>query len=110
MTGEASSHGVGGHTPGPWYVKPSTVSKNLCIYSGSVGDAIGGYGIGEAWDLNGKPQNAANAALIAAAPDLLEALREMLGMGELFIPTQLHSPGFKRARAAILRATTGGAG
>lgn len=40
----------------------------------------------------------ANAARIKA---LEEALKEMLEMGELFIPTKLHSPGFKRARAAL---------
>lgn len=39
-----------------------------------------------------------------AAPDLYNSLKEMLEMGELFIPAKLHSPGFKRARAALAKA------
>ena len=46
----------------------------------------------------------ANGHLIETAPDLLASLREMLEIGELFIPAKLDSPGFKRARAAISRA------
>lgn len=46
----------------------------------------------------------ADARLIAAAPDLFEALSEMLTLGEMFIPVSRDAPGFKRARAALARA------
>ncbi len=58
------------HTPGPWEIAPSKRSDNYCIYA-----IDRQYGIGEAWNLNGESQNEANARLIAAAPDMLAALR-----------------------------------
>lgn len=60
------------HTPGPWYV--STVN-------GSVGAKIGRFTIfiADVWSTVGRPvgEAAANARLIAAAPDLLEVLQRM---------------------------------
>jgi hypothetical protein len=44
-----------------------------------------------------KEEEAANAALIAAAPDLLAALEEMMIHAEYFFP---HKEGFERANAA----------
>lgn len=44
-----------------------------------------------------KGEEEANAALIAAAPDLLAALEEMMVHAEYFFP---HSESFKRANAA----------
>lgn len=35
---------------------------------------------------------------------LVEALREMLEIAELFVPVPLQAPGFKRARAALAKA------
>jgi hypothetical protein len=53
------------HTPGPWRVD----GGNICLH---VTSADGGFSTGcISWDGNG----AANAALIAAAPDLLSVLR-----------------------------------
>ncbi len=56
------------HTPGPWRLiqdGPMPDSRSICA---------GDYGIGEVWNLNGNPENLANAHLIAAAPDMLAAL------------------------------------
>ena len=69
---------------------------------------VGGYaGVGEA---------TANARLIAAAPDLLEALREILGplnvcsdnhnvLDDQVLPVDITMGELRRARAAIARAT-----
>jgi hypothetical protein len=46
---------------------------------------------------------AANARLIAAAPDLLEALKDMVDLVELLCP--FDGPQQRKARAAIARAT-----
>ena len=56
------------HTPGPWEPNSGTASKRY-VLSGA------GYVIAEVpLDRNYKHQAEANARLIAAAPDLLEAL------------------------------------
>jgi hypothetical protein len=55
------------HTPGPWHYKPHGVGSNymsiFCSSDKGEGDNLRGY--------CGEP----NAMLIAAAPDLLEALQ-----------------------------------
>lgn len=107
----------GGHTPGPWMAAagPSSVvgwpvvarpqGRSICNVSWQPKPATVSDEDYHAFYVEVQ----ANGHLIAAAPDLLAALREMLEMGELFIPAKLESPGFKRARAALARAT-GGAG
>jgi hypothetical protein len=52
--------------------------------------------------LNAAPQTEANARLIAAAPDLLEALNELIG----WQPTAPHEA-IQAAKAAITKATGG---
>jgi len=56
------------HTPGRWDISRRTNGDDGWVILSEEG-----YGIGVAWDINGRPQNNANARLIAAAPDLLEA-------------------------------------
>ena len=73
--------GISKHTPGPWIVcTPSDSTDYLCIEEDSqlVGEAstiaevnLGGEGISE-------QIGSANARLIAAAPDLLAALQEII--------------------------------
>lgn len=69
------------HTPGPWSIfipeaveseRPGIVSKDgdIVIW-GDVEDDAGVYG-------NGRDEEMANARLIAAAPDLLDALEKFL--------------------------------
>jgi len=38
----------------------------------------GGYTVCNVWNLSGLPRNQSNAALIAAAPELLELLQELI--------------------------------
>ena len=63
------------HTSGPWHTGEGyKTAKDHAIYAGPclVATADGyGYPIGRGWS----PRSEANARLIAAAPDLLEALK-----------------------------------
>jgi len=82
------------HTPGPWnrikgdrnvYSASGTVCKTPAI--------IGGGSAAANWE--------ANARLIAAAPDLLEALSEIINDGGKFVMTnETH----RKSRAAIAKA------
>jgi len=62
------------HTPGPWYLDPEPDDSHYQISDGAEGIARV-----EVWDGDEDPEvmgvAMANARLIAAAPDLLEALR-----------------------------------
>ena len=73
------------HTPGPWHVE-SMIDYGRDIYAGDrwIGQANNDHGT----DINesGFPSNSecdANASLIAAAPDLLEALEVIIRDGRL---------------------------
>ena len=89
------------HTPGPWG-SPSFKPKTICSASGLIADCdMSGHRSGE--------ENIANARLIKAAPDLLEALEEILNT----VPGNSEDPVAKRyfqyletvAKAAIAKAT-----
>lgn len=91
------------HTPGPWSVVEhnhticvQTEAQNKTKYGASRYAAIGGFDRSDPAQL---AEARANAYLIAAAPDLLEALQEMVEIAE----SQGHI--VKRARAAIAKAT-----
>lgn len=75
-----------GHTPGPW----ATYRDQL-----SVGETHGHSGICEVWERHGG-QGFENARLIAAAPELLEALECLLKAD--------HDDVRAMARAAIAKA------
>jgi hypothetical protein len=76
----------GQHTPGPWTIQ----SHENRLYVGPV--EIGGE----------EDEDLANACLIAAAPDLLAALRKAADyMGEMYHPADV----LEEARAAIAKAT-----
>ena len=93
------------HTPGPWYVGSGTYEGRNIYSTASVTDGEGFtyqpvVATAEddevaCWD--------ANARLIAAAPDLLEALKDMVDLVELLCP--FDGPQQRKARAAIARAT-----
>lgn len=60
-------------TQGPWVLSEDRGHMgSWLLYSEEE------YGIGQAWDINDNPENKANAHLIAAAPDLYEALKKMV--------------------------------
>lgn len=83
----------GQHTPGPWKIDQNAELPLAIIESGEMG-----YGIAEIGERN--PINLANARLIAAAPDLLAALKALLAESK-----NMTAAG-DMARAAITRATT----
>lgn len=107
------------HTPGPWRVSQGGKFVQLCVH-GTI------FNICEMPPLNGddgrcaeplplpsalmeaKAERKANAHLISAAPDLLEALRGVLAMLELLNRVGANDPIESRvfqARAAIAKAT-----
>ena len=91
------------HTPGPW-----KVFADGAIDVGSGFMPFGGCGCcGSPW-INGKTpdERNANARLIAAAPDLLDALRGMLNIGETKAE---YDAAMQRAVDAIAKATGDGA-
>lgn len=63
------------HTPGPWRLFMTTDGRKLIGIGESTGEGIADHGFGT-WR-SGEEQ-LANARLIAAAPDLLEALKTCL--------------------------------
>ena len=78
MTTIPSLEAVGKHTPGPWLAASRLLSiVGLPVVATANGRSIASvafFALGEAF-ANHNRESAANAALIAAAPDLLEALR-----------------------------------
>ena len=83
------------HTPGPWHVNElGNVADKTRIVIGVIATTFESYS-GEA-----------NARLIAAAPDLLEALKEMLD-GHEDACTGYGEGAADKARAAIAKATGG---
>lgn len=83
------------HRPGPWNVHPTIDSV---VMAGNAHIA----------DLNARSvHTAANARLIAASPDLLEALKELednATQAAAFIPHILLTTAIEKARAAIAKA------
>ena len=86
------------HTPGPWFV------DHKSPFLVRAGDDIDGRHIAHIGPANYTPRfdvDEPNAKLIAAAPDLLEALSEIINDGGKFVMTnETH----RKARAAIERA------
>lgn len=92
------------HTPGPWTVGDEV---NPLVYSASGGAYVAqvlAYSDGATGA--SRPEATADALLIAAAPELLEALREMLAVyGN---DGHFHAPALRATRAsqaAIAKAT-----
>lgn len=84
------------HTPGPWHImKP--LESNGYVWVNPMGGMCGE--IATAWPIS-QGSAEANARLIAAAPDLLEALQGFLVMTE----GHFMEPQQKAAKAAIAKA------
>jgi hypothetical protein len=93
------------HTPGPWKVKAHSTAvlagrKQICsnVNAASVlpVNIVEDHKIAEA-----------NARLIAAAPDLLEALKDIVEFWDSIVPTDAVNQMHINARAAIAKATEG---
>ena len=91
------------HTPGPWaYIVPDGyVVRHPQIYS-DFGPVANATWLGE----NKLDQLKSNARLIAAAPDMLEALEEIVSAADGDGWSQLDAD-LRKARAAIAKATGG---
>lgn len=86
------------HAPGPWKV---TGYENLTVNSPKGNTIVAAPGS----DTGSLPELKANAALIAAAPELLEALQIMVVSAEYMAEKGLPFPaGIERARAALAKA------
>jgi hypothetical protein len=83
------------HTPGPWRVMPPSVGRFKVGAARAHSEAF--QIVGEASNYN--EQAEANARLIAAAPELLEALQELVSHYMARNP-----PWLGKARAAIAKA------
>lgn len=83
------------HTPGPWTMRGPSLRAN-------------GYNIGSV-NSHGTTEGAANARLIAAAPDLLAACGELLATVKIYSsnaePQSIRQLEINRATAAITKAT-----
>jgi hypothetical protein len=87
------------HTPGPWYHDSDCETHAPVIHFG-VGN--GGFSLHP-----DTPNADANAILIAAAPDLLEALRQISGMTAPGSPYSLNR--LRSIANEAIRKATGGA-
>jgi hypothetical protein len=88
------------HTPGPWLALPTVAPRGWNIEARGCT-----YTVAIARDGTGAPENEANARLIAAAPELLEALTRLRDCY-----SSSHSPSTRQscwdqAIAAISKAT-----
>lgn len=100
------------HTPGPWkFGKELTARSGEWLVSFDAGSK--GRGIAIAETRAGSGNEEFDARLIAAAPDLLNSLREAMSAVEVFhgpIAWDIfrdHAPEMKRWLAAIAKATGG---
>ncbi|MFV0679236.1 hypothetical protein [Ottowia sp.] len=92
------------HTPGPWVTEGEVMSCGL--RQALVVARTPGGPVFVATALPGLPGTAANARLITAAPDLLDALRDLLAAADMtygWTPMQIE-PLMGQARAAIAKA------
>jgi hypothetical protein len=86
------------HTPGPWRVVDRGSGN---VYSAAIDIAAGNYRV-VGGPVDGDPEQIrADARLIAAAPDLLEAVVGMLAS------VHKDDPACDAARAALIKATEG---
>jgi hypothetical protein len=96
------------HTPGPWHITSHGNDKSnyIPIYTEDglwITEAKGRGGIrGSMVGPNNNDEIAANAALIAAAPDMLEALQHIASLPIL----EITSGDIGKCRDAIAKATT----
>ncbi len=68
------------HTPGPWTAEATRAGKVFEVYFGDAEAGDAGCG----WATLAGDNQAANARLVAAAPELLDALQRCLRYGGLY--------------------------
>ena len=90
------------HTPGPWSAGAAGSITAQTDASLPMMDYQIALAISPVRGEKGQAVREANARLIAAAPELLEALQEMVSLVEMVIP--FDGPQQRKARAAIAKA------
>ena len=94
------------HTPGPWAIRPQNYGQAV---EGPLRESVAWCGDNFS-SLTGNVPFVANANLIAAAPDLLAALEQIMMFGggcccpQAGSTPNLHSQTCREARAAIAKA------
>lgn len=91
------------HTPGPWSVSPADDTVVIDAMRREVAAIDGDYNTPDTW-----PQMEANARLIAAAPEMLDSLKDCVRMLEAVRYTaglgKHQMERVERAKAAIAKA------
>jgi hypothetical protein len=101
------------HMPGPWILEPDSIGQMYYLVpesGGMTGEKEWGPWIASIHRRMGDkpiPNAEGNAHLIAAAPDLLDALKALMPEGWGEDDTMDHIPGVKLARLAIAKAEGG---
>ena len=87
------------HTPGPWQYGSGKLSNSIQVY-------VGAQNIASVTMLNHYEPADANARLIAAAPDLLEALRALIKTADMYWTEDKSTtwPALEESREAIAKA------
>lgn len=94
------------HTPGPWYyIKDDEWSHSVVTRHGELPDGSPNYWTVASVNKRREPEHEANASLIAAAPDLLDALKGALNHWAVPSSICIDRPAYEKARAAIAKAT-----
>lgn len=89
------------HTPGPWIWDNNFNG----LYGAGPDNEVLSYAGYEGMWLTDSPSREANARLIASAPDLLEALSEVVEFWDSIVPTDCINEMPIKARAAIAKAS-----
>lgn len=99
------------HTPGPWELRGRTVKGPHPRYEGELRTVASAQWSKGTW----KDEAEANARLIAAAPDMLQALQEMIANCDRWLETGIPADAEESKRlynqmAAALKKAEGGQG
>lgn len=94
------------HTPGPWVVSNERTTSGSPIKCIRRGDGKSVYNIATIGDrMPSAFQCAANACLIASAPELLKALDDLLQAYRLTAPNATEHHAYQQAKLAFDKAT-----
>lgn len=85
-------------TPGPWAVLYNPMGVDYVVGDDCTICSMPG------WDADYEDEELANARLISAAPDLYEALKELIDMDVAYQRGQKVSDAVDKARAALAKA------
>lgn len=91
-------------TKGPWHIKAHTANSPAEITAGCDWTVYGADETMVCFEGGRTDSAAANASLIAAAPDLYEALKELIDMDVAYQRGQKVSDAVDKARAALAKA------